>query len=129
MKKLRTLRHPGVIKVLDTVEVGDKKAIQGGRVIDCQTDRNIHLYRDREAGPAEMAHQEKKHECRNLEMGTVWCSCGYSLLDSRPILLTLTPSKQSNLSTTMLPQSTARFEWGRYIPVKVVSGELEALKY
>jgi hypothetical protein len=44
-------------------------------------------------------------------------------------LLTLPSSKQSSLSMTMHPQSTVLFESGRYIQVKVESGELAALKY
>lgn len=44
VKRLRTLRHPGVLKVLDTVEVKSSEVLCLGNLTNIQTDRNIYLY-------------------------------------------------------------------------------------
>ena len=72
VRKLRTLRHPGVIKVLDTVEVGIDDGLGWECMADCGIDRNIHLRCDRKAGSSAVAYQAEEHECRNAEMGTIW---------------------------------------------------------
>jgi hypothetical protein len=105
------------------------KGIWRARHINSGIDGILHLYCNREVGPSEMAYQTEEHECRDLEVGSLWCRCRNDLPHSRYLLLTLLcSSKQSNLSMTMHPLSTALSESGRYIRVKVENGEWEALK-
>jgi len=61
LKKLRTLRHPGVIRVLDTVEVQGLLK-RGGHVpgLICAKDRFIHLHCHGEAGPLALACEEEE---------------------------------------------------------------------
>ena len=74
VRKLRTLRHPGVLKVIDTVEVRRYLVRQDVRVsmADMQcTDGDIHLHCYRKTGPVEMASQEEEHERGNHQVGAV----------------------------------------------------------
>jgi len=63
VKKLRTLRHPGVIKVLDTVEVAILASPGGATTDVCVPDRLIHIYCHRACSAVEMAYQAEEHEC------------------------------------------------------------------
>jgi hypothetical protein len=62
-----------------------------------------------------------------------WGLCGVAvgMVFSIGILVTdsACSSKQSSLSMTMHPQSTAHFELGRYIQVKAGNGDLEVSRY
>lgn len=64
LKKLRTLRHPGVIKVLDTVEVLQRtfplREPQGHATDRTAADRHIHIYCDRASGAPTLACQTEE---------------------------------------------------------------------
>jgi hypothetical protein len=68
VRKLRTLRHPGVIKVLETVEVGSLYNATQTNVLarvkeaDGGIDRYQYLHRYRESGTAIMACQTSEPE-------------------------------------------------------------------
>lgn len=55
LKKLRTMRHPGVIKVLDTVEVAHSRFRDEPQTLISFQDRDIYLYCNRAAGSPTMA--------------------------------------------------------------------------
>lgn len=73
LKKLRTLRHPGVIKVLDAVEVRHTKqrnSKQNKKLTkSIATDGNVHLYRDRARSSATLACTTKELKPRDDQMG------------------------------------------------------------
>lgn len=72
VRKLRTLRHPGVIKVLDTVEVDILQVFIQYYATDLAIDRDIYLHCDRKAGSSALAYQAEEHERGNTEMGSIW---------------------------------------------------------
>jgi len=72
LKKLRTLRHPGVIKVLDTVEVRRPTATEEPAETDVfKKVRFVHLHRDRARGPSPVARQTKEPKPRDNEVGSL----------------------------------------------------------
>jgi SCY1-like protein 1 len=74
LKKLRTLRHPGVIKVLDTAEVGySRHAMHIGDLTRIYADRNVYIYCYREGRTTEVAYQAQEFERGDAEVGTIWC--------------------------------------------------------
>lgn len=77
VKKLRTLRHPGVIKVLDTVEVISPRETIKSNIRSSLVDRNIHLHCYREGHPITMAYQTEEHERGDFKMGFIWSSSAY----------------------------------------------------
>ena len=74
MRKLRTLRHPGVLKVFDTVEVfsgrNELYKSMGGLTVDA--DRLIHLHCNGAGHPPGMACPKKESERRDFEMGSLY---------------------------------------------------------
>ena len=126
VRKLRTLRHPGVIKVLDTVEVRSLWAIYIGLLTRMRPDRIVHLRRYRTAGPIKMAHKEEEHERRDAEMGPFQHS-SKSPLDAAICWIStywIIYSKQLNSSMMMPLPSMAHFESVPYIRVKAENGRL-----
>ncbi len=75
VRKLRTLRHPGVIKVLDTVEVFIPWKVGGIHSSDQLADRHIHLRCHRAADSVTMACPEKSAERRDAQMGSLYHCC------------------------------------------------------
>ncbi len=73
LKKLRTLRHPGVIKVLDTVEVGRfwPHRDDAMRRADGNVDRHVYIHCDRARGAAAVACQAEEPEPGDDQMGTL----------------------------------------------------------
>lgn len=71
VKKLRTLRHPGVIKVLDTVEVCSMDRSKMDINLRA-ADGNLHLHCYREGDAFAMAYQAEEYERGDLEMGIIW---------------------------------------------------------
>ncbi len=68
---MRTLRHPGVIKILETVEVfwSPKFGLANGT--DDRSDRDIYLHCNRANNTISMAGTPKESERRDLEMGLI----------------------------------------------------------
>lgn len=126
VRKLRTLRHPGVIKVLDTVEVWSLEILYIGVLTNIRTDRIIYLYCYWKSDSIEMAYQAEEHERWDAEMGTIQYSSEplWSLRTLGSHLTVFTISKRSNSSMTMLPPSTAHFESVQYTQVRVENGRL-----
>lgn len=72
VRKLRTLRHPGVIKVLDTVEVlkqSMEKCPEHGP--NGGADRHVHIRCDRASDAAAMACAKKSPERGDTQVGIV----------------------------------------------------------
>ena len=61
VRKLRTIRHPGVIRVLDTIEVDDciLMSFMNG-LLKSQIDRHSHLRGDGAACTTQLAYQKEK---------------------------------------------------------------------
>ena len=86
MRKLRTLRHPGVIRVYDTVEVFLDLYISyrcsGGLIVDA--DRNIHLHCNRAGHPLRLACAKKESDRRDFKMGSLYDCSRWSPASSLP---------------------------------------------
>lgn len=75
VRKSRTLRHPGVIKVLDTIEVRDWQMVfldTGAHNLH-DPDRVEYLYRDRTCRSAVLACQAEESGRGNCQMGVTYC--------------------------------------------------------
>lgn len=75
VRKLRTLRHPGVIKVFDTVEVLYSVYLDSVKALIEGADWVIYLCGRRACSPSSMACPQEKSERRDTQMGLVYdCS-------------------------------------------------------
>jgi hypothetical protein len=76
MRKFRTLRHPGVLKVLDTIEVGDyheRASLRlAGLCVNRDIDRVAHLHCDGAGRPFVLGCQEEESERGNDKMGSIY---------------------------------------------------------
>jgi hypothetical protein len=72
LKKLRTLRHPGVIKVFDTVEVRIEASWGNFGGTEMRTaDRHVYLHCYGTAGASQVACFEAKHHTGDCQMGLI----------------------------------------------------------
>lgn len=69
LKKLRTMRHPGVIKVLDTVEVGKANGCFHRSALTHDQDGDIHLHCYRAPCTFAVARSTKEPRARDHKMG------------------------------------------------------------
>ena len=129
VKKLRTMRHPGVIKVLDTVEVGISQSNREESIAKPLPKSDSYIYIATERLVPLRWHVKRK----SLSPETAkWGLCSIAVLETLPLSSeeanfvsdSKRLRKQSSSSTMRPPLFTATSKWPPSTPRKAENGSL-----
>jgi hypothetical protein len=131
VKKLRTMRHPGVVKVLDTVEVGISQITREDSIAKPLPKSDSYIYIATERLVPLRWHVKRK----SLSPETAkWGLCSIAVLETLPLHSVAAANfvsdpkrlrKRSSSSTMRLPLFTVTSKWPPSTPRKAENGSSE----